>query len=672
MSKQRKILVSSALPYANGSLHIGHMVEHVQTDIWTSALKMRGHQCYSVCADDAHGTPIMLRAEEQGITPETLIDTVRAEHLQDLKNFGVIYDNYSSTHSQENQQLVERFYTALQNGDHISTKTVKQFYDPEKNMFLSDRFVRGTCPRCQADDQYGDSCEICGSTYAPTELINPRSAITGAQPIEKESLHYFVKLGDFQTMLETWCRSNSLQPEITNKLEEWFTEGLRDWDISRDEPYFGFKIPNSDDKYFYVWLDAPIGYLASFQQLCARENIDFEAWLSPDSATELYHFIGKDITYFHTLFWPAMLYAANFKMPTAVYVHGFLTVNNLKMSKTRGTFINASTYLEHLNPDYLRYYFAAKLGPSVADIDLNLEDFVARVNSDLVGKLINIASRCAGFINKKFDNRLADSLDDTGLFQKFTDAADTLADLYETREYNQAMRMIMALADDANRYIDGNKPWIRVKDPEKLTEVHKICTQGINMFKILMVYLKPVIPFTTAKAETFLNIAEMTWEDSQRSLLNHNIRPFKALMTRVESDKIEKLVNASKETLEKKDTSPAQKLPALSPQISIDEFSKIDLRIAKIIDAETIEGADKLLRLTVDIGIDQRQVLAGIKSAYSADELKGRLTVVVANLAPRKMRFGVSQGMVLAAGPGGNDLFLLSPDSGASAGMRVK
>ena len=679
--KSRQILVSSALPYANGSIHLGHMVEYIQTDVWVRFQKLRGHECYYVCADDAHGTPIMLRAEKDGISPEQLIAQVQIEHEKDFKDFAIDFDNFHTTHSEENQFLANQIYTRLRDGGHISRRTIKQFFDPEKQMFLPDRFIRGECPYCHAVDQYGDSCENCDRTYSPTDLLNPVSAISGAAPIEKESEHYFFKLPDFEEMLRQWT-ANNLQTESANKLNEWFQSGLQEWDISRDSPYFGFEIPDHPGKYFYVWLDAPIGYLASFKNLCAKKGIDFDAYTKVDSDTEMYHFIGKDIMYFHTLFWPAMLYGANFRTPTSVFVHGFLTVNGRKMSKARGTFINARTYLNHLNPEYLRYFFAAKLGNRVEDIDMNLDDFLQRVNSDLVGKVINIASRCAGFINKRFQGQLSAKLDRPELQDRLAGGGDSggIAELYESREYSKAMREIMLLADEANQYIDENKPWVLIKEPGREAEVQEICTMGLNLFRLLIIYLKPVLPVLARKVESFLNISPLLWQDLDRPLLNHKINKFKPLMTRVEKEDIDAMIEDSKENLQTVDAAAEVNAETAGPlldapiadEISIDDFFKVDLRVARIVKAQHVEGADKLLQLTLDIGGEERNVFAGIKAAYEPEALEGRLTVMVANLAPRKMRFGLSEGMVLAAGPGNADIFILSPDEGAQPGMRIK
>jgi methionyl-tRNA synthetase len=672
MSPQRTILVTSALPYANGPIHIGHLVEYIQTDIWVRFQKQRGDACYYVCADDTHGTPIMLKAQQEGVTPEALIERVHKEHQADFADFGIVFDQYHSTHSDENRAYSTLIYQRLRDAGHIESKTITQAYDPVKAMFLPDRFIKGECPRCGAKEQYGDSCEACGATYAPTELKNAVSVVSGEKPIEKESLHYFFKLPDFTEMLTEWTQAGHLQPEVANKMTEWLEGGLQAWDISRDAPYFGFEIPDAPGKYFYVWLDAPIGYMASFKALCDRIGIDFDRYWAADSDAELYHFIGKDIIYFHALFWPAMLEGAGFRTPSAIYAHGFLTVNGEKMSKSRGTFIKARTYLEHLNPQYLRYYFAAKLGAGVDDIDLNFEDFTQRVNSDLVGKVVNIASRCSGFIRKRFDNVLSDRCDQPELWQHFTDAQDSIAELYENREFGKAMREIMALADHANQYIDERKPWVIAKEEGAEQALHDVCSMGLNLFRVIVAYLRPVLPELAGDAERFLQIGPQPWPTEAQPLLNHRIESFKPLMTRVEPEKIDAMIAASKEHLGPVKNPAASAIESIEETIEFADFAKIDLRIARIVKAQTVEGADKLLQLTVDLGGDTRTIFAGIKSAYAPESLEGRLTVVVANLKPRKMRFGVSEGMVLAAGPGGRDIFLLTPDEGAQPGMRVQ
>ena len=668
----RRILITSALPYANGSIHLGHLVEYIQTDIWARFQRAQGHETYYVCADDAHGTPIMLHAQKLGISPEALIQQVSEEHQQDFAAFHIAFDHYHSTHSPENRELAQTIYLRNRDKGHIATRTITQAYDPKENMFLPDRFIKGECPRCGAADQYGDNCEACGATYSPTELKNAYSAISGSKPIEKESLHYFFKLADFEDMLKQWTQSGSLQPEVSHKLAEWFEAGLREWDISRDAPYFGFEIPDTEDKFFYVWLDAPIGYMASFKALCEKQGLNFDDFWEKDSQAELYHFIGKDIIYFHTLFWPAMLDGADFRKPSAVFAHGFLTVNGQKMSKSRGTFIKASTYLEHLNPEYLRYYFATKLSGHIQDIDLNLEDFAQRVNADLVGKYVNIASRCAGFIKKRFENKLAATCSEPALYDEFVNAGESIATHYEKREYGHAMREIMALADKANQYIDDKKPWVIAKEEGQDQALHDICSVGINLFRVLTTYLQPVLPVTAQKACDYLNLEALAWQECARPLADHTVNTFKPLMQRVDMKHIDAMIESSKQSMPEENAKPKSSIESIADTITFDEFAKIDLRIARIVKAEHVEGAEKLLQLTLDIGDEQRNVFAGIKSAYSPEDLEGRFTVMVANLAPRKMRFGVSEGMVLAAGPGGKDLWILSPDSGAQAGMRVK
>ena len=671
---QRKILVTSALPYANGSLHLGHLLEQVQTDIWVRFQKSRGHDCLYVCADDAHGTAIMLTAEKLGITPEQQIDNIKEEHERDSAGFLIGFDNFYTTHSPENRYWCETIYQSLKDNDHIASRAITQAFDPEKQLFLADRFIKGTCPRCKTPDQYGDNCESCGATYTPAELIDPVSAISGATPVAKESTHFFFKLPEYEAMLKDWLASGTLQPQVANKLREWTDAGLQEWDISRDAPYFGFEIPGETDKYFYVWLDAPIGYIASFQHYCERTGHDFDSYWRQGTDTELYHFIGKDIINFHGLFWPAMLHSAGLRAPTAIYAHGFLTVNGTKMSKSRGTFIKASTYLEHLDAEYLRYYFAAKLSGSVDDIDLNLEDFVQRVNSDVVGKIVNIASRCAGFLRKGFDNQLTETCAQQQLVEEFIAKGDAIADLYEQREFNKAMREIVALADRANQYIDEKKPWVLAKQEGAGQEVHEVCSVGVNLFRVLMTYLKPVLPVMAAKAEEFLNCS-LDWNALDAPLLAHSLSKFTPLLTRIDPKQVEAMVAASTET-ETTSAAAPPKAPEAEPvgnTIQFEDFAKVDLRIARIVAADHVEGADKLLRLTLELGADDsKQVFAGIKSAYQPEDLVGRLTLMVANLAPRKMRFGVSEGMVLCAGPGGEDLFLLQPDAGAEPGMQVK
>ena len=681
MSEPRKILVTSALPYANGSIHLGHMLEYIQTDIWVRFQKHRGNQCIYVCADDAHGSAIMLRAEKEGITAQQLIDNVKAEHSADFAAFLVNFDNFHSTHSEENRALSTSIYLALRDKGHIATRSVTQYFDPEKGMFLADRFIKGTCPKCGTEDQYGDNCEKCGATYAPTELKNPRSAISGAVPVLKDSKHFFFKLPEFQAMLQSWTRSGTLHDAVANKLAEWLDSGLQEWDISRDAPYFGFEIPDEPGKYFYVWLDAPIGYMASFKNLCDRTpELDFDAFWNKDSTAELYHFIGKDIVNFHALFWPAMLEGAGYRKPTGINVHGYLTVNGQKMSKSRGTFIKARTYLDHLSPEYLRYYYAAKLSRGVDDLDLNLEDFVQKVNSDLVGKVVNIASRCAGFIHKGNGGVLVDANAAPELTDAFLAATPSIAEAYEARDFARAMRETMALADRANAWIADKAPWALAKQEGKQDEVQAVCALGINLFRQLVILLKPVLPTLARDAEAFLNVPPLTWDDHKTLLANHQLNAFQPLLTRIDPKAVEAMTDASKEDLASSEAAaPAaagngelSKDP-LAAEIAFDAFAAVDLRIALIEKCEFVEGADKLLRLTLDIGDAKRNVFSGIKSAYpDPSKLEGRLTLYVANLAARKMKFGVSEGMVLAAGPGGEEIYLLSPDSGAKPGQRVK
>ena len=672
MTEKRQILVTNALPYANAALHLGHILEYTQTDVWVRFQRMRGHQCYYVSADDAHGTAIMLKADEKGISPEQHIADMRSIHEADFRDFHISVDNYHSTHSDENKHYAELIYNRLVENDHIAKREITQAFDAEKQLFLADRYIKGTCPKCKAEDQYGDNCESCGATYSPTDLINPVSALSGTTPIEKQSTHYFFKLPEFTEFLKSWTRSGAVQDEVANKLGEWLESGLQEWDISRDAPYFGFEIPNAPNKFFYVWLDAPIGYMASFKNLCEQKNLDFDQFWSADSTAELYHFIGKDIVNFHALFWPAMLTSANFRTPTKVCVHGFVTVNGKKMSKSRGTFINARCYLDHLNPDYLRYYYTSKLTASVEDIDLNLEDFIQKVNSDLVGKVVNIASRCAKFITKGNDGVLSPNIADADLWQQVSGAGEIIAEHYENRDYSKAIREIMAQADAANEYIAAKEPWKLNKDPNQQQQVQDICSLGINLFRVLLTYLKPVIPAMAADGEAFLN-DQLTWESIEQPLTGHRINNFKPLLQRVEKDKVDAMVEASKQEVEQT-TKIALEGPLadepIADEINFDDFIKVDLRVARIIKAEAVEGADKLLALTLDLGGETRNVFSGIKSSYNAADLEGRLTVLVANLAPRKMRFGISEGMVLAAG-NNEGIYLLSPDSGAEPGQRI-
>ena len=672
MSSKRQILVTNALPYANAALHLGHILEYTQTDVWVRFQKMRGHECYYVSADDAHGTAIMLKADEKGISAEQHIADMRTIHEADFKDFLIGVDNYHSTHSEENRVFLELIYNRLKANDHIAKRSITQAFDPEKKLFLADRYVKGTCPKCKTDDQYGDNCEVCGATYSPVDLINPVSVISGATPIEKESVHYFFKLPEFTDFLKQWVNSGTVQKEVANKLGEWLDSGLQEWDISRDAPYFGFEIPDAPGKYFYVWLDAPIGYMASFKNLCEREAIDFDHFWEKDSSTELYHFIGKDIVNFHALFWPAMLKSANYRTPTKVCVHGFVTVNGKKMSKSRGTFINARCYLDHLNPEYLRYYYASKLSGSVEDIDLNLEDFIQKVNSDLVGKVVNIASRCAKFLTNGNNGILSSTIENQALWNQVSGAKDSIANHYENRDFSKAIREIMALADLANEYIAAKEPWKLNKDPDQQQKVQDICSLGINMFRVILTYLKPVLPSMAEAGETFLNDS-LTWGSVNQPLVKHQINPFTPLMQRIEKERVDAMVEASKQDLPKAIepiiSGPLADEP-LADEISFDDFIKVDLRVALIVKAEHVEGADKLLQLTLDIGGETRQVFSGIKSSYDPQSLEGRLTVMVANLAPRKMRFGMSEGMVLAAADK-KGIYLLEPDSGAQPGQRV-
>ena len=670
------MLVTSALPYANGPLHLGHLVEYIQTDIWVRFQRARGHDCLYVCADDAHGTPIMLKAKEDGVSPEALIEAMFEEHRRDFAAFAISLDNFHTTHSEENRRYSEYIYRRLAETGAIAVRTIRQAYDPEVEMFLPDRYVRGTCPRCGAEDQYGDSCEKCGATYTPMDLGNPVSVISGRAPVERDSEHHFVRLSEFEGRLREWIGTSDggggVQREIANKLAEWFDAGLKDWDISRDAPYFGFEIPGAPGKFFYVWLDAPIGYMASFANLCARRpELDFDEYWGAGAQAELYHFIGKDIAYFHTLFWPAMLMGAGFRPPTAVFCHGFLTVGGEKMSKSRGTFITARTYLDHLDPEYLRYYFACKLGAGIDDLDLNLDDFVQRVNADLVGKVVNIASRCAGFITRHFDGRLAAALPQPAMYEEFVAAGEEVAAAYEGRDYGRAVRRIMALSDRANRYIDAEKPWVALREPERRDEVQAVCTMGLNLFRVLAVYLSPILPSTAARVESFLNAPASRWRDAAAPLLGTRIERFQTLMRRVEAKRVEALIEDSRE----KAPSPPgpAAAPPVAPEVDIEHFERIDLRVGRILAARAAEGADRLLELEVDIGEERpRTIFAGIRAAYRPEDLVGRTTVVVANLAPRKMRFGVSQGMVLAAGPGGTELWLTGVDEGVAPGARVR
>ncbi|BBC39361.1 methionine--tRNA ligase [Photobacterium damselae subsp. piscicida] len=676
----RKILVTCALPYANGSIHLGHMLEHVQADIWVRYQRLRGNEVHFICADDAHGTPIMLKAQQMGMEPEQMIAEVSKEHQADFAGFDIDFSNYHSTHSPENRELASFVYNQLKQQGYITNRTISQLFDPEKEMFLPDRFVKGTCPKCGAEDQYGDNCDNCGETYSPTDLINPKSAVSGATPVMKDSEHFFFDLPQFESMLKEWTKSGALQDETANKMQEWFEPGLQQWDISRDAPYFGFEIPGETGKYFYVWLDAPIGYMGSFKNLCdKRDDLDFDEFWNKDSSTELYHFIGKDIVYFHSLFWPAMLDGAGFRKPNNVFVHGYVTVNGAKMSKSKGTFIKAGTYLQHLDPECLRYYYAAKLNSRIDDLDLNLEDFTQRVNSDVVNKIVNLASRNVGFIAKRFDGKLAERCAEPELYAKFVAAADRIGALYESREYGRAIREITALADKANQYVDEKAPWVVAKEEGKDLELQEICSMGINLFRVLMAYLKPVMPKLAERTEAFLN-ETLTWEGIAQPLTAHEVTKFKALFNRIDPKNVEAMIETSKadaaaEMAAKEQAEAAQQTELskepIEPEIEFDDFAKIDLRIAKIISCESVPKADKLLKFQLDIGGETRQVFSGIKAAYNPEDLVGKLTVVVANLKPRKMKFGMSEGMILAAGPGGKDLWILEPHEGAQPGMRV-
>jgi methionyl-tRNA synthetase len=673
MNPLRKILVTSALPYANGSIHLGHLVEYIQTDIWVRFQQMRGHVCHYVCADDTHGTPVMLRAEKEGIPPETLIQRVKAEHERDFAGFHIRFDHYHSTHSDETRHFAETIYRRLRDAGCIDVRSIEQYYDPVREMFLPDRFIQGTCPKCRAVDQYGDSCEACGASYSPTDLLNPRSVVSGATPIRKQSDHYFFRLGLSEAFLKQWIRAGHLQTEAANKMDEWLSSGLSDWDISRDAPYFGFEIPDAPGKFFYVWLDAPIGYMGSFQHLCDRVGLDFAEYWNPDSTTELYHFIGKDILYFHALFWPALLQRTGFRTPTRIFAHGFLTVNGEKMSKSRGTFITAASYLElGLDPEWLRYYYACKLNGSLEDIDLNLRDFVARVNSDLVGKFVNIASRSAGFLVKRFGGRLAAIEVDTGLDYNPESEAGFIAELYESRDYARAIRRIMELADAVNQYVDTHKPWELAKSPDQDARLHQVCSTTLRLFRDLTLYLKPILPHLAERVEAFLNTS-LTWDAIHHPLPEgHVINAYQHLTTRVDDKQMDALVAANQQSLTAAALPAPAACEAFADTISFEEFSRIDLRVARVSQAEAVAGADKLLRLTLDLGGEIRTVLAGIKSAYDPAQLEGKHLVMVANLAPRKMKFGISEGMVLAASDESAGPFVLFPDAGAKPGMRIR
>lgn len=679
-NQDRNILVTCALPYANGPIHLGHMLEHIQADIWVRFQRLRGNKIHFICADDAHGTPIMLKAQEMGIKPEEMIADIKASHESDFSGFNISFDHYHSTHSDENKAFSSQIYLSLRENGYIKTKTISQLFDPEKEMFLPDRFVKGTCPKCKAEDQYGDNCDVCGATYSPTEMIAPRSAVSGATPIMKDTEHFFFDLPQFEDMLKEWTRSGTMQEEMANKVGEWFEFGLKQWDITRDAPYFGFEIPDAPGKYFYVWLDAPIGYMGCFKHLCDKTaDLNFDDYWNKDSDAELYHFIGKDIVNFHSLFWPAVLEGAGFRKPTAVNVHGYVTVNGAKMSKSKGTFIKASTYLDNLDPECLRYYYAAKLTSRIDDLDLNLEDFTQRVNSDVVNKLVNLASRTAGFIAKKYDGQLSSEVAEPELYQSFIDAGESIANLFEKRDFARAIREIMALADIANKYIDDKAPWALAKQEGKEIEVQDICSMGINLFRVLMTYLKPIMPKLAERSEKFLN-ETLVWGSIATPLAGHSINKFKALFQRIDPKNVAAMVEASKESIEADKVAKAEQQKAaqseldkepIAEEIDFDTFAKTDLRVALIAKAEAVPKANKLLKLTLDLGGETRTVFAGIKSAYTPEELEGKLTVMVANLAPRKMKFGLSEGMVLAAGPGGKEIHILNPDDGAKPGQRI-
>ena len=682
----RKILVTSALPYANGSIHLGHMVEHIQTDVWVRFQKLRGHECHYCCADDTHGTPVMLAAQKQGIAPEDMIAKVREEHLADFTGFFIGYDNYYSTHSPENKQFSQDIYRALKANGKIESRVIEQLFDPEKQMFLPDRFVKGECPKCHAQDQYGDNCEVCGTTYSPTELINPYSAVSGAKPELRESEHFFFKLGECADFLKAWTSGNNphdgkphLQAEALNKMKEWLGEGeettLSDWDISRDAPYFGFEIPDAPGKYFYVWLDAPVGYMASFKNLCDRIGIDFDEYFKADSQTEMYHFIGKDILYFHALFWPAMLHFSGHRAPTGVYAHGFLTVDGQKMSKSRGTFITAKSYLEQgLNPEWMRYYIAAKLNSKIEDIDLNLQDFISRVNSDLVGKYVNIAARASGFIAKRFEGRLKD-VADSELLAKLTAQSEAIAECYESREYAKALRDIMALADIVNEYVDANKPWELAKQEGQDAHLHEVCSELINAFTMLTAYLAPVLPKVAENAAKFLNLEAITWANTRETLGEHAINKYEHLMQRVEQKQVDDLIEANKQSIAAAAAPAAEesKYEKVAEQASFDDFMKIDMRVAKVLNCEAVEGSTKLLKFDLDFGFEKRIIFSGIAASYpNPAELNGRMVIAVANFAPRKMaKFGVSEGMILSAATAEGKLKLLDVDAGAQPGDKV-
>ena len=662
----RRTLVTSALPYSNGAIHLGHLLEHIQTDIWTRYRRLLGNECYYVCAEDTHGTATMLSAKDRNISPEQLVDEARLEHINEFIAFGIDHDEYYTTHSPENEEIATLIYRTLAEKGAIFQRSVEQLFDPEQELFLADRYVKGICPKCGADDQPGDNCDACGATYNAIEMRDPRSVLSNAVPIVKSSEHYFFDLPQFTDFLKAWINSGTVQDDVANKLREWLDGGLKAWDISRDAPYFGFRIPNSKNKYFYVWLDAPIGYMASFKHWCDQHDVDFEDFWSKESTCELHHFIGKDIVNFHALFWPAVLHCAGFRTPTKVHVHGMVTVNGEKMSKSKGTFINAATFRQYVEPEALRYYYAARLGPSMADIDINFEDFITRVNSDLVGKLVNIPSRCANFVRKMFANTLAETLTDSALVEEFAAVQPQIEDCFELGDTRQVVRIVMNLADRVNQFLTESAPWNLARTPGNEAEIHQICSLAINLYRTLCVYLKPIVPKLVARSEEFFNAGELNWDDVGQPLLNHRLGKFKPLLKRIESTQVDKMLNASKES------KPSMSNTNSKPTIDITDFDKIDLRVAKVVEASFVEGAKKLLKLTLSVDGEKRTVFAGIRDAYNPNTLLGRNVVVVANLKPRKMRFGVSEGMVLAAGPGGKEIFIVAPDDGAQEGMTVR
>lgn len=677
MNQTRKILVTTALPYANGPMHLGHILEQVQTDIWVRYQRMRDHQVHFMCAADAHGTPIMLSAQKQGMTPQALVEKMAQKQQQDFSGFYISHDHYHNTHSPENKKFVYEIYLKLRERGYIYKETINQLFDPQANMFLPDRFVKGTCPRCKATEQYGDNCDICGATYTPTDLIEPTSVISGATPELRDCEHYFFDLPKLEKAVKNWLETDAVQPEVRNKVQEWFKSGLKSWDISRDSPYFGFEIPDTPGKYLYVWLDAPIGYISTFYHYCQQNpHLDFDAFWQEANQTEVHHFIGKDIINFHCLFWPAMLSAVSYRLPTKITAHGYITLNGQKMSKSKGVFITAAQYLKHLDPEYLRYYFAAKLKNSIDDLDFSETDFIQRVNTDVINKIVNLASRNAGFIQKQFHGELSDLVACPALYKEFVDSGDYIAQAFEKREYASAIREIIRLADLANQYVDKHAPWVLAKEKELDLELQQVCSMGLNLFKVIMTYLKPVMPNLVQRCEQFMN-QTFTWENRCTPLTHHHINTFKTLMPRIDPKKVASLLTEPKEqetTISEQTTMPQQAEPVIEPiatTIDFDTFAKVDLRVAKILDAQAVPEAKKLIKLQLDIGIEQRQVFAGIKAAYEPQDLIGKMIVVVANLTPRKMRFGLSQGMILAAGPGGQDIWILETNENTKPGMRV-